>query len=205
VDWRAGRVLGRVFRTPNGKVEARLTGEGAFLLTIGPRASDVAVSWDDLALLASAFERWKAIRDAWAGYFRACCAAGQAATTHRHPPGPTPPGWTPGPGNVFYAMGIYRFDHGGARELRPLPTPRALASGWEAVADLWRCEPRIGPKGGELVGERWLLDGRLIVDVRRFEARSYHGDDCFVWRADEADVPAEFLALRPTITGEACR
>jgi hypothetical protein len=198
-EWRAGRALGRVYRTPNGSLEARLAPHGASLHRVfGPIAPDVTVSWDDLAALAGAFARWEAVRDEWAAYFeRGIVMAGCAAQIY----------WAPGRGTPQRTVGL----GGGSRgrvsgvslerkdEVRPFAAARTVAPGIEVIADLWRSEPTIGPAAGERIGERWLVEGRVAIDARRLDAHTRHGATSFPWLMWESEVPAELLALRAQV------
>ena len=197
--WRAGRSLGRVFRTPSGSLEARLAPHGATLHRIfGPIAPDTTVSWDDLAALARAFTRWEAVRDEWGAYFeRGIVMAGCAAQIY----------WAPGHGIPQRTVGFGGGSRGRisgvalerADELRPLAVARTVEPGIEVIADLWRCEPTIGPAAGERVGERWLVEGRVSIDARRLEARTRHGATSFPWLMWESEIPSELLALRAEV------
>ncbi len=206
IDAEGARAPGRVFRTPSESLEMTARPDGVSLRRItGPKVHDLTLSWDDLALLAGAFARWRRVRDAWPTYvISETLEPAHGAIVERVPPWQTEKGTVMILGARDARLEI-RLDL--ARELRPLKSPRPLAPGIDAIADLWRHEPapHLGPLGGELVGERWLLDGRLIVDLRRHEARSYHGEDRFCWLGLETNAPAELAALRPTIEREARR
>ncbi len=196
-EWREGRSLGRVYRTPTGSLEARLSPDGARLHRVfGPAYPDVTVSWHDLALLARAFERWAAVRDDWGAYVEQGIPPTQSAAQVYWAPGRDALPRTVGYGSR-YPGGRSGLQFTGADELRPLATPRAVAAGIEALATLWHCEPSLGPPEGRPIGERWTLEGRWSVDLRRFDARVQNATDRFTWLARETDVPSELLALRP--------
>jgi hypothetical protein len=198
-EWRAGRSLGRVYRTPNATLEARLDADGAALHRLtGPHTPDVTLRWDDLAALARAFERWREVRDEWAAYYEKGVVGASFAAQVYWPAGRAAERRAVGfAGQVPPERAGIRF--GSTDALRPFESPRAVAPSIEAIAELWRTELRIGPRGGERVGERWLLDGGVVIDVRRTEARSIDGRGRFTWLAYEADVPGELLALRSTL------
>jgi hypothetical protein len=199
VEGSAGQAPVRVLRTPNGSLEARLSPEGASVRRPSePKEPDVLICWPDLALVARALHRWAAVRDSWAAYF--LNGHFMCVSPVRWAPGRTTEQATEGP-RTQNPWGPTCVRYGGTRELRPRTSPRALAVGLDLIADLWRRESKLGPPEGELVGERWLLDGRQIVDVRRLEARSYHGENLVRWTTKETGIPAELLAFRPTNAG----
>lgn len=59
----------------------------------------------------------------------------------------------------------------GKNELRPLPSPRQLTPGVQAIAEIWRRGERFGPLEGSLVGLRYQVDGRFEADATRRELR----------------------------------
>jgi hypothetical protein len=201
LDLPADRPTGRVYRTPNGKLEAGISPEGVLVRRPEePQEPEVLIRWPDLALVARALRRWAVIRDAWAAYF--VIPLFMSVKAVHWPAGHAADRAAIGP-RTQRPWGSTCVRYGGTRELRPRSAPHALSPGIDLLADLWRRESTIGPRDGEKVGERWRVGGRLIVDVRRLEARSHHGTDLVRWTVAETEVPAALLALRPPPPGEA--
>jgi|GEM_PF-2888528 len=159
------------------------------------RGPSVDVSWADVEALARAFLPWSLLRTAWAAYFeKGLPPSSTAAQVHQ------PPGEDAAPTTVGFVTG--RTVHAGRRlqgavTVRALATDVARGDGIVAVADLWRVEPGVGPEGGEKVGERWVLDDRVVLDVLRPSAVSLHGDVEVPWAVAELDEPRRWLAQRP--------
>lgn len=136
----------------------------------GPSAD---LSWDDVDALARAFLVWGLERTTWAGYGERGLPPSQAAAQVYEPPGA---GTTPVTVGLATATAVLR----GRRlvapvVVRPYAREDGRGDGVVAVADLWREEPGVGPVGGEKVGERWVVDGRVVLDVTRRAAVSLHG------------------------------
>ncbi|MBL9089231.1 MAG: hypothetical protein JNM10_18980 [Planctomycetia bacterium] len=136
----------------------------------GPSAD---LSWDDVDALARAFLLWGLERTTWAGYGERGLPPSQAAAQVYEPPGADA---TPVTVGVATATAVLR----GRRLVAPVVVrPRARAQargdGVVVVAELWREEPGVGPVGGEQVGERWVVDDRVVLDVTRRAAVSLHG------------------------------
>lgn len=195
-EWRAGACLGHVYRNPAASVECRVSADGVLVhRRTGELCPDLAVAWPDLERLARAFARWASVADGWASYDERGVPPSPYVVRSYLPPGrdaePVVLGFNRDEG------GRPAFHFASADELRPLPSPRAVGDGVVVVADLWRAEPAAGPPGGERVGERWTVDDRLLLDVRRRTCRLQLGPSRFVFALGEAEVPAELLALRP--------
>lgn len=196
------RARARARRVSDGR-----EGRTAFLLpdgvqtTSGVGGPSADVPWADVEALARAFVRWAVERTTWAGYRERGLPPSQAAAHVHQPPGADAAPVTVG---VATATAVLR----GRRLVAPVVV-RARAGeaapeeGIVVVADLWRDEPGVGPVGGEKVGERWVLDGRVVVDVTRHAAVSLHGGGAgggapvpVAWAEADLDVPRAWLAAR---------
>jgi len=180
----ADGVSGRVTHLlPDGVQTAR----GAF----GPSAD---LSWADVDALARAFLLWGFARTTWAGYGERGLPPSQAAAQVYEPAGADA---TPVTVGLATATAVLR----GRRLVAPVVVrPRAReevrGDGVVVVADLWREEPGVGPVGGEQVGERWVVDGRVVLDVTRRAAVSLHGGVPVAWTIADLDAPRAWLAAR---------
>ncbi|MCC7137670.1 MAG: hypothetical protein IT460_04500 [Planctomycetes bacterium] len=193
--WRDGRSIGRVYRDPSGSLEARVERDAIrFHRVSGQLCDDLALDRARVAAVARALDRWSAVRDGWAWYEEKGVPPTSVAVRVHVAPGRDAPrrvlGWS------VDQPGRPAFHFAGADELRSLPAPRRVGDGIVVLADLWRVEPRVGPVGGERVGERWALDGGLVLDVRRALALLRVDGHWFPWLPHEATLPGELLRLR---------
>ncbi|MFO0931432.1 MAG: hypothetical protein U1E39_01840 [Planctomycetota bacterium] len=194
------------------RVADGLAGRVTYLLPDGvqtaPSASGPSadLSWDDVGALARAFLVWGLERTTWAGYGERGLPPSQAAAQVYEPPGA---GTTPVTVGLATATAVLRGRRLVAPVLvRPRAREEARGDGVVVVADLWREEPGVGPAGGEKVGERWVVDGRVVLDVTRRAAVSLHGgiDPTtgrtsgrgvpVAWTVADLDAPRAWLAAR---------
>ena len=157
----------------------------------GPTAD---LSWADVDALARAFLGWGLARTTWAGYGERGLPPSQAAAQVYEPAGADA---TPVTVGLATATAVLR----GRRLVAPVVVrPRARedlrGDGVVVVADLWREEPGVGPIGGEKVGERWVVDGRVVLDVTRRAAVSLHGGVPVAWTIADLDALRAWLDAR---------
>ncbi len=157
----------------------------------GPTAD---LSWADVDALARAFLVWGLARDV--GRLRRTRAAavagggaGLRAGGRRRDAGDR----RPRDGDRGVARAPARRT-GGRAPARAREEVRG--DGVVVVADLWRDEPGVGPIGGEKVGERWVVDGRVVLDVTRRAAVSLHGGVPVAWTVTDLDAPRAWLEAR---------
>ncbi len=142
----------------------------------------------ELRAVAGVSELWARVRDDWAAFYYS--SAG-------YPPGYGGGCYYQAPGTLAERVTIgvsilSRRGPGleGKEEIRQPTRARRSPSGATLHGEIWRCGERYGPAAGSLVGERYRIGARVIVEARRQDLRVSRGtaQDVVIERSEAAFI-----------------
>ena len=176
---------------------ARSAGRTRIKRRLGAVGPGITLGDDELRAVAGVTEHWARVRDEWAAFYYS--SAG-------YPPGYGGGCYYQAPGALAERVTIGVSVLGrrgpgleGSDEVRRPTRARHSPPGASLLGEIWRCGERFGPAAGSLVGERYGIGARLIVEARRQELRLSRAaeQEVVIERAEAAFIVSLLELIEP--------